>query len=173
MKASTFQLLVRLRDKYGPGLFGKIAQKLLAVAFYEASFSHVVERGVQGVDLDAANGDGQKYTLEVKTTDGQTVSLSKENLDALRVRAVDGYVPVIAALRLHMFEDWLFAGIPLSELQPGLIPFSRLRAYRLRQLEQRVCPVFEAVVEQHFTAVLAHGERYLIDLLEQRPSKQS
>lgn len=173
MKASTFRLLVRLRDKYGPGLFGKIAQKLLAVALRNAGFTHVVERGVQGADVDAANGGGEKYTLEVKTTDGHSISLSKENLDALARRTKDGYVPVVAALRMQMFEDWLLAKVPLNELWPGSIPLSRLRAYRIRHLEARVCPVFEAVVEQHFTAVLAHGERYLIDLLEQRRSKHT
>jgi len=168
MKVSTFQHLVRIREKFGPGLFGKIAQKLLALALCDTGFSYVVERGVQGVDVDATSSKGDKYTLEVKTTEGDSIYLSKENLDALRDRAADGYVPVIAALRLQMFEDWLFAKIPLSRVRRGSIPLARLRAYHIIKLEALVCPAFEAVVNQHFTGVLARGERYLAELLAQR-----
>lgn len=168
MKVTTFQRLVRIRRKFGPGLFGKIAQKLLALAFYDAGFRHVVERGVQGVDVDAASSEGEKYTLEVKTTERDTISVSQENLDALRDRAKDGYVPLIAALRLQMLGDWLFAKIPATRLRPGSIPFARLRAYRIAELETLVCPSFETVVNQHFSSILGQGERYLADLLAQR-----
>ena len=73
MNTSTFQRLQQIRHKFGPGIFGKIAQKLLALTFYEAGFCHVVERGVQGVDIDAATEDAIRYTLEVKTTEGESV----------------------------------------------------------------------------------------------------
>jgi len=157
-----------MREKFGPSIFGKITQKLLALAFYDAGFSHVVERGVQGVDIDAANLEGRRYTLEVKTTDGQSVPISEENIEALKDRAKDGYVPVIAALRVRMFEDWVFANIPLSQLRPGSLLFSRLRAYRVGALETLVCPIFEVVVNQHSSSVLVGGERYLNDILARR-----
>ncbi len=166
MKIATFRRLNQLRDKYGPGIFGKIAQKLLALAFYGADFHFVVERGVQGVDIDVANGAGDRYALEVKTTDANSVPISKENIDALEDRARDGLVPLVAALRIQMFEDWIIAAIPLGELKPGTISLSRLRAYRMRPLETSVCPSFESVVSQHFAGVLAGGESYLIRALE-------
>lgn len=168
MKVRTFQQLQALRDKYGPGIFGKIAQKLLALAFYDAGFCHVVERGVQGVDIDAANSADRRYALEVKTTDGESVPISKENVEALKARAKDGYLPLIAGLRMQLFEDWILANIPLDQLRPQSLPLRRLRAYRLKDLETSMCPAFEAVVNHHWSGVLSGGEGYLIRLLEDR-----
>ena len=168
MNTSTFQRLRKIRDKFGPGIFGKIAQKLLAIAFYEAGFHHVVERGVQGVDIDAAKEDTTRYTLEVKTTEGQNVPVSKENIGALKDRAKDGYIPLLAVLRMQMFEDWLFAAVPLERLQPGSVALSRLRSYRLSSLEACIRPKFEQIVNEHWSNVLARGEHYLIQVLGEK-----
>ncbi len=165
MNTNTFQRLQQIRDKFGPGIFGKIAQKLLALAFYEAGFSHVVERGVQGVDIDAATEDAIRYTLEVKTTKGESVPISEENIGALRDRAKDGYTPVLAVLRMQMFEDWLFAAVPLDRLHAGSMALSRLRSYRLSSLEVSIRPEFERIVNEHWSSVLARGEHYLIQTL--------
>ncbi|KKM05771.1 hypothetical protein LCGC14_1750720 [marine sediment metagenome] len=168
MKSDTFGRLQTLREKYGPGIFGKIAQRLLALAFYDADFNVVAERSVQGDDIAVANSVGEKYALEVKTTDKKAILISKGNIDALKERASDGYIPVIAALRIQLFEDWVVAKIPLNQLRPGTLPLSRLRAYRMKQLEGSLCPAFEAVVNEHFSDVLSGGERYLISVLDER-----
>ena len=168
MKTIAFRQLETLRDKYGPGIFGKITQKLLAIAFYDAGFHLVVERGVQGADIDVANEAGDKYALEVKTTDRESAPISRENIRALEDRASDGYVPLIAALRMQLFEDWIIARIPRGQLRPGTLPLSKLRAYRMRELEALICPRFEAVVNQQFSAVLSGGERHLIRILDGR-----
>ena len=172
MKVDTFQHLQQIRAKFGPGIFGKIAQKLLAVALHEAGFFDVVEREVQGADIDATNIMGKKYTLEVKTTDGESIPISRENIEALKDRTKDGYLPVIAALRIQMFEDWVFANIPLGNLKPGSLPLSRLRAYRIKDIETSVCPAFEVVVNQHFSGVLAGGQYYLSQVLAQKRSER-
>lgn len=169
---STFQRLQQIRDKFGPGIFGKIAQKLLALAFYESGFDHVVERGVQGVDIDAATRDATRYALEVKTTEGQRIPISRENIDALGDRVEDGYTPVVAVLRMQMFEDWVFAAIPLGRLQPGPLPLGILRPHRLRELEAAIRPNFERVVNQHFSGVLARGEHYLMEILAQKRAER-
>ncbi len=165
MDTSTFSSLQQIRERFGAGIFGKIAQKLLALAFCDSGFTHVVERGVQGVDIDAAS-DAVKYTLEVKTTEGQTVLVSEENISALRDRAKDGYTPILAVLRMQMFEDWVFSMIPLDRLQPGSMPMSKLRPYRCKELEVVIRPAFERVVNQHFSGVLAKGEYYLKGILD-------
>ena len=54
MKTATYLRLCRLHAAHGPRIFGKVCQKLVALAFQEGGCSHVVERGVQGVDIDAA-----------------------------------------------------------------------------------------------------------------------
>ena len=173
MKVRTFQRLHNIREKFGPQLFGKIAQKLLALAFYDAGYPYIVERGVQGVDIDAANAQDKKYALEVKTTDSDTISISQDNIDALQDRASDGYVPIIAALRVQMFEQWVIARFPLNQIRPGSILLSRLRAYRVDDLEASVNPAFETVVNQHFNGVLARGEHYLIEHLAQKHTEHT
>jgi Holliday junction resolvase len=168
MKSHTFRRLQTLRKNYGPGIFGKIAQRLLALAFYDADFNVVAERSVQGDDIAVANSIGEKYALEVKTTDKKTIPISKGNIDALRERVSDGYTPLIAGLRMQLLEDWIIANIPLDQLRSGTLPLSRLRAYRMRQLEDSICPAFEGVVNQHFSSVLSGGEQYLIKVLDER-----
>jgi len=172
MESTTFERLQRIRKRFGPGVFGKIAQKLLAIAFFEAGFAHIVERGVQGVDIDAAKPDGPKYAIEVKTTEGDAIVISQENIDAIRSRASDDYVPLVAALRLQMFEDWILANVPLSELRPGALPIARLRAYRMMELETSIRTTFEAVVSQHLEGVLARGEQYLSEVIEASRSER-
>lgn len=176
MKISTFQHLQKIYQRFGSRIFGKLAQKLLAITFIDIGFEHVVERSVQGVDVDAARLEGERYALEVKTTAGQSIPLSEENIEALKDRAKDSYIPVIAALRVHMFENWVFARIPISDLRRGSIPISRLRAYRIKSLEALFCPVFEEVVSEHYSGVLIRGEHYLDRVLEQKrgtiPSKE-
>lgn len=171
MKVSTFQHLQQIRDKFGPGGFGKIAQKILALTLYDAGFQKIVVRGVQGADIDAVSREGKKYVFEVKTTDGESIFISRENIEALEQRARDGYLPVIAALRVQMFEDWVFANIPLGYLRPSSFPLSRLRAYRIKNLEGSICPTFEAVVNQHSSGVLTRGEHYLDEVLAQKRSE--
>ena len=168
MKVRTFEQLHNIREKFGPGIFGKIAQKLLALAFYDAGYTHVVESSVQGVDIDAGNTRGKKYTVEVKTTAGDSISISQDNIDALKASVNNGYAPVIAALRVQMFEQWVFAGIPLDQIRPESIPLSRLRAYRIGDLEASVNPAFETVVNRHFNDVLARSEDPLIQILTRR-----
>ncbi|MBI4329888.1 MAG: hypothetical protein HY673_01245 [Chloroflexi bacterium] len=165
MDTNTFQLLERIRDRFGPGIFGKIVQKQLALAFYEAGFKHIVERGVQGVDIDAATVE-TKYALEVKTTEARMVSLSEENISALKDRAKDGYTPLVAVLRMRMFEDWILGAVPLGRLEAGSLPLSHLRAYRLSKLEASICPIFVRVVNRHSKGALAEGEHYLMKILD-------
>lgn len=165
MDTLTLSRLRELRERYGVGVFGKIAQKLLALSFRRMGFTHVVERSVEGVDIDIARDAEDKYALEVKTTEGLSISLDDGNVRALRDRDKDGYSPVIAALRLAVFEKWIVAQVPLPELRPGRILVDSLRAYRMKDLEGALEPAFEDVVEEHFQGTLDGGLQYLSEQL--------
>ena len=167
MRVQTLRNLQKLRKKFGAGPFGKIAQKLLALSFREMGYTHIVERSVEGVDIDIAGEASRKFALEVKTTDGLSISLSPDNIQGLRERVRDGYSPVIAALRLAVFEDWILANIPVDELSAGQVLIDRLRAYRMSDVENLLCPSFEQVVERHFQGTLKGGQRYLSEQLQQ------
>ena len=165
MDTLTLSRLRELRARYGVGVFGKIAQKLLALSFRTMGFTHVVERSVEGVDIDIATNTEEKYALEVKTTEGLSITLDGGNVQALLDRATDGYQPVIAALRLAVFEKWVLAQVPLDQLRAGNILVDLLRAYRMKDLEAALEPVFEHVVDGHFQGTLDRGLQYLSEQL--------
>ena len=165
MDVITFRHLRQLREVFGPKVFGKIAQKLLALSFRRMGFTHVVERSVEGVDIDIARDSEDKYALEVKTTEGLSIRLDEGNVHALRDRAKDAYLPVIGALRLAVFEKWVLAQVPLDELSAGNILVDSLRAYRIKDLEDPLQPAFEDVIEEHFQGTLDRGLQYLSEQL--------
>jgi len=124
-------------------------------------FTNIVERGVQGVDIDITSESNQKFTLEVKTTEKLSISLTPDNVQALRERVYDGYQPIIAVLRLAPLEDWILAKIPMDKISPGEILIEKLRPYRMKNLENQLCPKFDSVVQKHFNGVWKRGEQYL------------
>jgi len=166
MKVETLELLQKLQKKFGikgtpSGPFGKIVQKLLALSFHEMGFNDIVERGVQGVDIDITSESNQKFAVEVKTTEKLSIPLSPDNVQALRDRIHDGYQPLIAVLRLAPLENWILAKIPMDEIPTGEILIESLRRYRMKDLENQLCPKFDIVVRKHFKGVLNRSEQYL------------
>lgn len=166
MRTETLKLLQRLQKKFGlkgtpSGTFGKIVQKLLAISFHEMGAVNIVERGVQGADIDITLEPNQKYTLEVKTTEKLSFSLTPDNVQALLERTHDGYQPVIAVLRLKALENWIFAKIAINEIPQGMILIDKLRRYRMKHLERQLEPRFDIVVQKHFKGIWDKGEKYL------------
>ena len=170
MKVETLELLQRLQRKFGikgtpSGSFGKIVQKLLALSFHEMGFTNIVERGVQGVDIDITSASNQKFAIEVKTTEKLLILLTIDNIHALRDRTHDGYQPVIAVLRLAPLENWILAEITIDEIPKGNMLIESLRRYRMKDLESQLCPKFDIVVRKHFKSVWNKGEQYLKEYL--------
>lgn len=166
MKTEIYELLKKLHSKYGPREFGKFCQKFLAIGFQMAGYSHIVERGVQGVDVDAAGESGEKYTVEVKTTTTTFINFEQKDADGLQKRKRDGYQPVLAVLRLDRFSDWIFA--KADTIKPGSLYIDSVRVYRLHELEGRICPLFNQTVEEHFDGTMGEAQRYLDNVLRQR-----
>lgn len=162
MTVETFEQLLQLRERYRLE-FGKLCQKLLALAFHAAGYSIMVERGVQGVDIDVA-GDDERYSIEVKTTDGEAVAFERKDADGLAARRQDGYRSILAVLQIKLFADWMF--VNADRLAPRQWPVEGLRAGRLRDLEQRVAPRFDDMVGVHAAGALDGGQAYLDGVLD-------
>lgn len=145
-------------EPHGPREFGKIRQKLLALAFHGGGCGHVVERGFQGVDIDAA-WEQEKWTIEVKTTIGDRVFLAPKDVAGLASRRRDGYRPLLAVLRLSALSDRLIADA--VQLVAGCHDVELLRPYRQRVLEQRLRPLFDQALETHFDGALPRSQTYL------------
>ena len=164
MKIKTLEHLRLLHGKYKAGVFGKIAQKLLALSFVESGWPHVTEHSVQGVDILAARG-GLRFAFEVKTTEKFKFSLDPGNLNALREYEHDSYLPAIAVLQIGALQDWLLARVNLADVCSGSYSIDHFRGARLVDLEREIRPKFDRVVEEHFADTLRGGEDYLTLIL--------
>lgn len=165
MQTAAYHRLYALRERHGPREFGKICQKLLALAFRAAGCRHVVERGVQGVDIDAAWAE-EKHAVEVKTTTERRVLLGVKDVLGLASRGADGYRPLLAVLRLTTLSDWLFADA--ARLTAGYCDIELLRPRRQAALEQRLRPHFECMLERHFAGALQNAQTYLDGMLQEQ-----
>lgn len=166
MKTEVYDQLKKLHDKYGPQEFGKLCQKFLAIGFRMGGYSHVVERGVQGVDVDAAGEKGEKYAIEVKTTAGKYINFEQKDVDGLQKRKEDGYQPVLAVLRLDRFSNWIFA--KANTIKWGSLFIDSLRPYRLSELEGCICPLIDQAIKEHFDGAMREAQKHLDDVLRQK-----
>jgi hypothetical protein len=164
VRTPTYIRLRRLHERHGAREFGKISQKLLAMAYRLAGFGHVVERGVQGVDVDAGNGQ-EKYSTEVKTTEKGSVPFHQKDAHGLASRVMDGYLPLLGILRLAALSGWHF--VRTEALRPGLLLIESLRPYRHKDLERHLETFFDEVVQSHFEGTLAGSQAYLDMILRQ------
>ena len=165
MDLATYFHIKDLHNKYGPREFGKIAQKLLALSLQKFGFTHIVERSVEGVDIDVGGSGMKKFALEVKTTEKDKFYLSESNILALRDREKDGYSPIIAALRISLLEEWLLGEVPLHELSQGDFLLDNLRPYLIIEISEKVNQFFNMIVSEHFEGTLENGNTYLDEQL--------
>jgi hypothetical protein len=154
-----------LHARHGAREFGKIVQKLLAVAFHLAGFRRIVERGVQGVDVDVVGNPGERYATEVKTTQKEDVLFAVKDRNGLAARQQDGYLPLLAVLRLTPLSDLLL--IHTAALCCGRLQIASLRPHRFRELEGRLQPYFSLAVQEHFEGTLAGSQFYLDKVLRE------
>jgi hypothetical protein len=154
-----------LHARHGPREFGKIAQKFIALAFCEGGCERVVERGVQGVDVDAGWGREQ-YTLEIKTTKRNAIPFGRKDAEGLAARQQDGYRPLLGVLKLAVLSQWYIADA--TALRPGMITIDSLRPYRQRDLEVLLKPLFDRVVACHFDQALTGSQAYLDGVLRRQ-----
>jgi hypothetical protein len=164
----TTELYCSLRDlhvRHGAREFGKIVQKLLAIGFRLAGFDRIVERGVQGVDVDAIGDPGERYTTEVKTTQKETITFATKDINGLAARQQDGYHPLLAVLRLAPLSD-LFL-VHTATLRCGRLLIASLRPYRFHELERRLQPCFIQAVLEHFEGALTGSQFYLDRVLRE------
>jgi hypothetical protein len=164
VSTATYRRLRMLHRHYGAREFGKICQKILAVTYRLAGFRHVVERGVQGVDVDAGDGR-ERYATEVKTTQKASVPFQQKDADGLSGRATDGYLPLLGVLRLASLSGWYLARA--ETLRPGVLLIESLRPYRFKDLERRLQPFFDEAVENHFEGTLTGSQGYLDRVLRE------
>lgn len=152
MEAKVFETLRRIRDKHGPSEFGKIAQKLLAVAFCRLSFE-VKERSVQDVDIEAVKDD-LKYWLEVKTTDKDEVIIGEKDANGLnQCELLHGGVTGYAVLKIGLMADWIIASS--RNIKPGAVRVGRFSVRPILPLQDDINKVFPSIVKEFGNQILS------------------
>jgi len=151
MKPNVFETLRQIRDKHGAGEFGKIAQKLLAIALCRLCFT-VEERAIQGVDIDAIKED-LRYSFEVKTTDKDEINIGEKDILGLQQRTQDGYKIGFAVLRVSLLSNWVVASG--DNILPGTVRIGRFKTQRILPLEEEVNEAFSVVVDDYGRDILS------------------
>lgn len=168
MKAEEHQRLRELSETSGKE-YGKLVQKLLALALLDAGATEVFERSVQGIDLECTI-DGRDLSIEVKTCEGRSLRLGRKDLAGLEDRARGGREAWLAVLGAGLLDDWRFARVHPGEIRPQKdILLTELRASRDRELEERVREPFARSVARHADLAASGGQGGLDGILRQHP----
>lgn len=115
MKYETWQMLQTLREQQKME-YGKLVQKLLALAFFDAGAKRLTERSIQGIDIEVQLQD-RKLAIEVKTSEASSISIAKKDLDGLAARREDGFETMLAILGGRLTDEWMFLPVPGTDLQ--------------------------------------------------------
>ncbi|WP_287152432.1 hypothetical protein [Candidatus Solincola tengchongensis] len=148
--------LEEIRERHGKE-FGKVVQKLLALTFTELGYRLAEERAVQGVDIDVlCEKSGRKMSFEVKTCQGERVSIAEKDVEGLRTRhEVDGYEPYFAFLfRPHYIaEGWII--VPGDRIKRGEYSSLRLASWDVGALSERINEEFSRTVERTYKDLIS------------------
>ncbi|ANO51881.1 hypothetical protein [Woeseia oceani] len=148
MKREVYRRLSKLSQESDKE-YGKLIQKLLAIAFCKAGATRLVERSIQGIDLEVTLPDERKIAVEVKTAQEQCVKFGKKDLDGLASQAEAALEPCFALLGSQLLDEWILARSCPNEIKPNQqYRLTQLRAYRDKGLEESIRQHFdEAVIE--------------------------
>ena len=130
--------------------YGKLIQKLLAIAFCKAGAVRLIERSTQGIDLEVTLRNKRRIALEVKTAQDESVKFGKKDLDGLASQAEAGLSPYFALLGSQLLDEWILARYYDGEIKPNQqYRLTQLRAYRDRELEDSIRERFDEAVIQY------------------------
>jgi hypothetical protein len=169
VKHETHEKLAQLRAAVGRE-YGKLVQKLLAVAFLETDVQKLVERSTQGIDLEMEIA-GERCVFEVKTSESDSVRLRPKDLEGLDRLVEDGARVYLAVLTNAPFEEWI-----LARYVPGEFPTGRdltsfpFRAHRDRDLEQRILSAFDRVVDRDVHVAITRRQGGMDEVLQRYPA---
>lgn len=163
MEAQAFLLLRQLQQSSISSEFGKICQSLVALTLRENGFGHVVNRLVEGVDIDASGELGQ-FAIEVKTTETREVLIGDKDVKGWRERSRDHYAPVLAALRVSLLSEWTLCDA--TDLPKGAHRIQRLRLHEVEALTEVANSRFDAVVNKHVPILLNLTQRSPLEYLK-------
>ena len=171
LKTSDLEILARISERHGMQTFGKLNQKLVALALHELGFLQVMEYEVQGTDVRCSGLESRlewKFALEVKTTKGDRFDIDEGNLLELQNSAQDGYRTAFCVLQIHNNYGWLIVKKSVAQIQTRAYRISECLDRDLREieLEKILNSKYSELLENHETEILKDGINHMRRLLE-------
>ena len=146
MKLLVHKRLEKLYNQAGME-YGKLVQKLLAIAFCTAGARQVIERATQGIDLEIELPDGRKIAVEVKTTNKRSLVLSPKDLAGLATQIKAEREPYFAVLGSQMTDKLMFVRYIEGEIKANnKYPLSSFATFRDDSLERWIENDFDNAV---------------------------
>ncbi len=161
MTYEVYQLLGKIKKKYGPQEFGRLCQLLLELTFREIGF-RTRGRPVERPDISAERGP-ESYAVEVKAPSGTSVSITRDDLDGLRDFENKGINPVVAVLAFTSNPSWLL--LNARKLKPGRHNITALRLYSVAELSREINEAFPAVLDRYFDVAMTRKSKGLWEKL--------
>ena len=165
MKQRVFNNLERISEQLDKE-YGKIVQKLLAIAFCSMGARRVIERAIQGIDLEVMLPDGRFIAIEVKTFQGSRFTLNEKDLEGLETQLNGGkdgaYLAVLGPRRID--ELLLFKYSP-KEIVAKTYTTVSLDCFRDIDLEDQIRKYFDEAVLLFSNEALAYRQRGLNRIL--------
>jgi hypothetical protein len=152
-----YRLLEQIVNAHGPGIAGKILQRLLELAFHRIGF-RLIEEGIsEGIDLSVAHREApeRRYAFEVRTTQSDAAPVSAHDLAQMKARAADGYQTGLAALRIAPGARWIL--VRSEWLRPPELPISAGTCEPWKELADNLNRAFDEVLEELSPLALKDG----------------
>jgi len=165
MKSETYSIFNDISKKHDEREIGKICQCLLALTFLELGYKpdEIIVRLVEGVDIILEGKN--KYAIEVKTTNKDTVVIGEKDLGELSKYKGNGYTPVLCALKIDLGGEWKMIN-PERLKRKNTWKFNELYTdTEFKKLSENINGLFEKKVEENATEIRDSGLSYLINLL--------
>jgi len=165
VKYAAWRLLQTIRARQGME-YGKVVQKLLALAFLEAGAERATDRAIQGVDLEVLV-DNRQLAVEVKTCEHSSFVISAKDIAGLEARRVQGCATYLAVLGGRRTDEWMFLPVPGTDLRIGSpMSLTMLRPFVDSDLDELVRDPFAEVVDRFGPLAAAEGQAGLNAVLE-------
>ncbi len=170
MRTDVYIKLKEIVKKHGPSESGGICQDLLALSFAESKWKKLEVHDVEGIDI-LYEGDLGKFAIEVKTTTREEISVGEKDCQGLKKAEKEGYIPILAVIKLDVFDEWIFYKTNNMKPKSNLSVNSIYTHDKLKRSEKIINETFENLLEEHYKNLYDNGRRYIISLLKMRGIK--
>jgi len=153
MSFDTYSRLMKLYKRHGSQEFGRICQILLEMSLQKIGFK-TRGRSVERPDISAERSN-ERYAFEVKAPIGNTVVVTKRDLNGINEFKSSAIVPVLAVLIVEPDTRWVLA--KAKNLRARAYSKISLAVHEINPLTKEVNAGFPNVLVEQFDTAYGRG----------------